>query len=79
MNSEDCESEIICGGNPRPEDVPFMASTVWCVNEDILSLLEHRERQPERRRAKGIKLNARHPLRHCVNGILIIAGTGENS
>jgi hypothetical protein len=40
---------IIRGGNPRPQDVPCMLSTVWCQNGDIIPLLEERERQRARR------------------------------
>jgi len=37
------------GGNPRLEDLPYMASTTHCANEEIFPLLERRERARVRR------------------------------
>jgi hypothetical protein len=52
------EFEFICGGTLRPEDVPLMASTVYCKNGEIIPLLERRERQRARRERRRAKLRA---------------------
>jgi hypothetical protein len=40
---------VFCGGKPRPEDIKHMASTVHCVNDEIIALLQQRERRQCRR------------------------------
>jgi hypothetical protein len=46
----DGDDIIVCGGSAKPEDV-HLASTIHCIDDEIISFLRRREKQ--RRKMKG--------------------------
>ena len=46
---DDCEIEIVfCGGNAGPDDT-HLASIIHCVDEEIITWLQRRERRRRKR------------------------------
>jgi hypothetical protein len=64
MTDPDDGEVIFCGGGAKPTDT-HLASTVHCVDEEIIEWLERRERHRHGNKASAGNKQSRQPMRVC--------------